>query len=274
VIRAGALLAALAVLAAPAQANDARAIRRALRSTPFFTEVFAPKRAAEGVVITLHKGSWSATGATAAASEHPDDRAWLRRRWLAVNSSYRPGAAGLSDIRLVYRRVWRAIRHRLPVCFAGASAGGNLALLAAETLPDLDCVVAEAAPTDLVHIASQPAWDGSSNGPGYIHDSAVQALGEPNLSAFSPLFAADRIHARVLLAEAEQDPLIPRQQLDDMCARLGSECAGVMRMAPGPLWFVHASVARTQLAAFRRAETRLAHGAARAFEARGQPNAR
>jgi dienelactone hydrolase len=272
-IRWGAVPAALAVLAAPAHANDARDIRRALETTPFFTEVFAPSRAPEGVVITFHKGSWSATGQAAAASEHPDDRAWVRRHWLAVNSSYRPGAAGLRDVRLVYERVHRATRHRLPICLVGASAGGDLTLLSAESLPDLGCVVAEAAPTDLVNIASEPVWDGSTSGPAYIHDAAVQALGEPNLNAFSPLFGAQRIHARVLLAQAERDPLIPRQQSADMCTRLGSRCAGFMPLAPGPLLFVHARVARTSLSAFRRAETRLARGAVAAF-ARRHPRAR
>ena len=264
-IRQAAVLAAFAVFAAPAHANEASEIRRVLKPAPFFTEVFAPKRAPRGVAITLHKGSWSATGAAAAASEHADDRAWVRRRWLAVNSSYRPGATGLADIRLVYRRVWRAVRHNLPVCLVGASSGGNLALTAAEGLPGLSCVVAEATPTDLVNIASQPVYDGSTTGPAYIHDAAVQALGEPNLAAFSPLFDADRISARVLFAQAEQDPLIPDQQSGDMCVRLAERCAGAMRMAPGPLWFVHAGVARSQLAAFRDAESRLARQIVAAF---------
>src|SRR4029079_12475459 len=128
---------------------------------------------------------------------------------------------------------WRAVRHRLPVCLVGASAGGNLALTAAEGPPDPDCVVAEAAPTDLVDIASQPVYDGSTTGPAYIHDTAAQALGEPNLNAFSPLFGADRIGARVLFAQAEQDPLIPQQQAADMCARLAKRRAGAGPIGAG-----------------------------------------
>src|SRR5439155_16783546 len=136
--------AALALcLPAAASASDARAIRAALRSEPFFTEVFTPARAAEGVVITLHRGSWSATGREPAATEHGDDHAWLRRHWLVVNSSYRPGVLGLADVRSVYVRVRGAIDRALPICMVGASSGGNLALLAAARLPDLRCLVAE-----------------------------------------------------------------------------------------------------------------------------------
>jgi acetyl esterase/lipase len=232
---------------ATASASDARAIRAALRSEPFFTEVLTPSRPAEGVVITLHRGAWSATGRDAAATEHADDHAWLRRHWLVVNSSYRPGVLGLADVRSVYVRVRLAIQRALPICMVGASSGGNLALLAAVRLPDLRCLVAEAAPTDLMAT-------------GGIHDLAVQALGEQNLRAFSPLFAADRIEAEVLVAGAEQDPLVPPQQLSDLCMRL-ARCAGSLSLAEGPLWFVHAGVDHAALSAFRRAETALARRA-------------
>ncbi|MFL5845186.1 MAG: alpha/beta hydrolase family protein [Solirubrobacteraceae bacterium] len=259
------------IASAAAGGGDAARIRAALRAEPFFTELFVPSRAPEGIAITFHRGAWTGTGAQAAAAEHADDRAWMHRRWLVVNSSYRPGTAGLADVRDVYRRVRRATRDALPICMIGASSGGNLALLAATRLPDLACLVAEAAPADLVDIGSQQAYDGSaesgssSTGPAYIHDVAIQALGADNLRPFSPLYVATRIKARVLLAEAEQDPLIPAQQLDDLCGRLAARCAGSLRLAPGPLSFVHAGVSRPALAQYRRAESRLAHLVAQRF---------
>jgi dienelactone hydrolase len=244
------LCVAVFLLALPGAATAAGPadVRAALRSEPFFTEVFAPSHPAEGVVITLHRGAWSSTGRDAAATEHADDRAWLRRRWLVVNSSYRPGVLGLADVRSVYIRVRRALGNKLPLCLVGASSGGTLALLAATRLPQLDCLVAEAAPTDLL-------------APGGIHDLAAQALGEQNLRAFSPLFVADRIKADVLVAGAQQDPLVPQQQLSDLCTRLASRCAGFLSLAPGPLFFVHAGVERGALSRFRRAETALASSA-------------
>jgi dienelactone hydrolase len=265
---AGVCTLALHALTQSAEAAPTRpdaAVRAALRSAPFFTEIFVPPRRALGVVITFHRGAWSATGSQPAATEHPDDHAWLRRHWLVVNSSYRPGVAGLSDARSVYRRVNRAVHGELPICMVGASSGGNLALLAATRLPTLACVVAEAAPVDLVNIASEVTYDpnadggASSTGPAYVHDAAAQALGADNLRAFSPLFMTERIEADVLVADAEQDPLIPPQQLSDFCARLSSRCAGFLRMAPGPLSFVHAGVDRAALSQFRQAETSLAH---------------
>lgn len=262
-------LAAHASSAHPTAAKPtAAAIRAALRGAPLFTELFIPRSPLQGVVVTLHRGAWTATGRSAAATEHADDRAWVRRRWLAVNSSYRPGAQALADVRLVYRRVRGATHARLPICLVGASSGGNLALVAATQLSGIACVVAEAAPSNLVDIATQTAYDPSapggysSSGPSYIHDVAIRQLGEDRLDDFSPLFAATRITAPVLLAEARDDPLIPERQQSDLCSRLGRRCAGSLTLKPGPLSFVHAGVARSALGWFRRLETDLAHDAA------------
>lgn len=253
---------------------NALAIRAALRGVPFFTEVFVPRRPLQGIVITLHRGAWGVTGQSPAATEHADDHAWVRRRWLVVNSSYRPGTQGLTDVRTIYRRVRRATHAAVPICLVGASSGGNLALVAATQLPGIACVVAESAPSDLVDIASQTAYDpsapngASSTGPSYIHDVATQRLGESNLGEFSPLFATDRITASVLLAQAQQDPLIPEQQQSDLCSRLGTRCVGSLALQPGPLSFVHAGVARSALMWFRRRETALARDAVRMFRRR------
>jgi alpha-beta hydrolase superfamily lysophospholipase len=120
-----------------------------------------------------------------------------------------------------------------------------------------------------VNIASQTAYDPnaeggmSATGPTYIHEAATQMLGGERLASFSPLRVARRITAHVLLAQAEQDPLIPPQQQSDLCRRLAARCAGSLRLAAGPLAFPHASVARTALSAFRRAETELASAATR-----------
>lgn len=278
-LAAAALLCALATTAlaqaaeAAPRGGKAAAIRAALRSAPFYTETFAPSREAEGVVITLHRGAWAGTGRQAAATEHADAHAWLRRRWLVVNSSYRPGTAGLADVLSAYRRVAAAVRGTLPICMVGASAGGNLALLAATRLPDVGCVVAEAAPTDLVNISSQAAYDPNAEGgaspvgPTYVHDAAVQALGADNLRRFSPLFVAHLIKARVLLAEAERDPLIPAQQLSDLCARLRSRCVRRVQLAPGPLNFVHGRVSRAALSRYRLVETKLARRVVADFRA-------
>lgn len=264
------LAAATATAEASVSRQDVKAIRRTVRSLPFFTETSVPKRSPAGVVITLHKGSWAATGRAAAESEHQDVAAWLRRRWLVVNSSYRPGVRGLADVRATYARVSKAVGRRAPICLVGASAGGNLALIAATRIQTLSCVVAEAVPTDLVNIASQLAYDpasetgASTTGPTYVHDSAEQALGAENLRAFSPLLQAERTRARVLLAVAERDPLIPVEQETDYCARL-ARCEGALQLEAGTLQFVHAGVSRAALSAFRSKETAMARLLARPY---------
>jgi hypothetical protein len=126
-IRAGIFVAGIAAfaVAAPAQAESpnrlTHRIAAAVRGQPFFTEVLTPARQPRGVVITFHRGAWSATGAAAAATEHGDDHAWLRRGWIAVNSSYRPGVQGLDDAQSIFTRVRRVAGGQLPICLVGAS---------------------------------------------------------------------------------------------------------------------------------------------------------
>jgi dienelactone hydrolase len=241
-------LAALCCLAAPATATagggDAVRARAALRSARFFTEVFAPRAPARGVVLTLHQSGWQATGRAAAAREHPEDRFWLRRRWIAVNSSYRPGRAGLRDVLWVYDSLRRSLGPDEPICLSGASAGGNLALLAAARRRSVACVVARAAPSDLVHIGGEAAYDRSARGPVWVHDQAQRMLGAGALGRFSPMRVARRIRALVLLAEAAHDALIPWRQQLDLKRELRDRCVGVVRLAPGDARFVHARVSR------------------------------
>ena len=86
--------------------------------------------------------------------------------------------------------VYNAARQRypdLPICAVGISAGGNLALNLATREPDLDCVVALSAPTDLTTVARQDPKGEEA------YKAAVAAFGKDALVKFSPVRHADAI---------------------------------------------------------------------------------
>lgn len=159
-----------------------------------------------GHVILLHGGGWRATPSGAPELLRPLAEALSARGYTAQVVVQAGGQASLSGVLTLVEET-KAQIGELPLCLYGESSGGHLALLAAAALPEqVSCVVASAAPLDLLHFPTDTADHR------YVLDAARAAFG-PDLSAVDPLSLAPGIRARALLIGAVNDPLIPVEQL-------------------------------------------------------------
>jgi acetyl esterase/lipase len=178
-----------------------------------------------GVVMLIHGGGWERDD-TGYEEQRKNAENFERRGYVTVAIGYDKGARGFRQIDAVYEEV-RERYPELPVCASGISAGGHLALMLATREPELDCVIALAAPTDLTTLGEQdPSGD-----EGY--KAAVDAFGANRLARFSPIRYADRIKADVLLIVAESDPVaLPEQSRELAEALPGAE---LLILPPGPI---------------------------------------
>jgi pimeloyl-ACP methyl ester carboxylesterase len=114
------------------------------------------------------------------------------------------------------------------------SAGAHIALMLAVKYPDLACVVDLAGPTDLASLAHQPGGQ-----PGYA--LSAKTFGVRRLTAYSPALHARSIRAKALLVYAQNDPIVPLAQGEELARALpGSR---LIVLPPGPVFFVHSTVA-------------------------------
>jgi acetyl esterase/lipase len=179
----------------------------------------------KGLVMLIHGGGWQPSD-----SEYEQQRQNARslqdQGYATVAIGYDEGAKGFRQVVEVYKEA-REQYPNLPICASGISAGGHLALMLAVREPDLDCVLALAAPTDLTTLAEDdPSGDEA-------YRAAVKAFGEDRLAEFSPLRYADRIKAKVLMIIAESDPIAPVAQDRKLAAALPG--AELVVLPPGPL---------------------------------------
>jgi acetyl esterase/lipase len=234
--------AALFVVLVLALASDARAAPPTELTPPS-----AGQRPA-GLVIVLHGGDWLGGNGVGIAIVRPWAQWFNRRGWTALNADYDSGAPALGEIAALYDR-WRArLGPRAPICAAGQSAGGHLALMLASIRPFLDCVIAEAAPTDFPLLAAS-----SRSGAVAAAQVARTMLGDP--VAWSPVHWAKRIRAPAALSYATDDPLVPLSQGRVLARRLHGATVTVLR--PGPIPWVHTHVSPASLTAAARAERAL-----------------
>jgi acetyl esterase/lipase len=178
-----------------------------------------------GVVMLIHGGGWERSYS---GYEEQRENAvnFEDKGYATVAIGYDKGAKGLRQVVATYEEA-RKRYPELPICASGLSAGGHLALMLAAREPDLDCVVALAAPTDLTALAAQdPEGDEA-------YEAAVRAFGERRLAKYSPIRYADRIKAKVLLMVAAADPVAPAAQVRELAQVLpGSE---LLVLPPGPV---------------------------------------
>lgn len=179
----------------------------------------------KAVVMLIHGGGWQPSDSgyeeQKANAENFQDQGYA-----TVAIGYDEGAKGFRQVVDVYREAQRRYPD-LPICASGISAGGNLALMLATREPDLTCVVALAAPTDLTSLAEQdPEGDEA-------HQAAVKAFGKDQLAKFSPVRYADRIKAKVLLILSESDPVDPVDQGEELARVLPD--LELLVLPPGPV---------------------------------------
>ena len=228
----GGLAAALAIVAVVSGCGssnggaDLSACKNRSRGLPTVTWAI-PTPNPSAVVILLHGGGWQPNpGGYRAQVKY--GKAIQAGGAVTVAVGYGTGATGLRQIEDVYSKARRCFPNA-PICAVGDSAGGNLALMLATREPDLSCVIARAAPTDLTALAAQ--------GGSETHQLALDAFGEQGLAKFSPVRRADAIHARVLVIMAESDPLVPAAQGRELKRALPD--AELIVLPPGPAPFVH-----------------------------------
>ena len=216
-------------------------------------------RRPRGIMLLIHGGGWYIVGPGPLATERRDASCWRRRGWLTVNIDYPACARSLAGVLWFHDRVRARLGRRLPLCAEGASAGAHLALMLAARRPGVACVIGLGAPTDLVAINRQASASGDRNGSRAVGTMARNAFGRRRLAALSPVRHAGTIHARVLLATARRDIVIPLAQSRAMrdALRARHRYAESVILAPGRTQWVHANVSRRGLARFHAAERRL-----------------
>jgi dipeptidyl aminopeptidase/acylaminoacyl peptidase len=193
---------------------------------------FAGRRP-RALVIMVHGGGWSGVGAGVVHSLDTTAQLLNSQGYETLNVDYRPGRRSFDDVLAFYDRARRRLGRRYPICMLGASAGGQLSLMVALRRPDVACVIAFAAPTDLVSIGGTPKAD-------LVHRAAVDAFGARDLAEWSPARRRGAIRSPILLFNATTDPAIPYQQALDL--RRAQRDVTLVRLRPGPAGFVHSSV--------------------------------
>jgi acetyl esterase/lipase len=203
-------------------------------------EIGRPVGSVRRVMLLVHGGGWYKVGQGALNPYHDNARAWRNAGWETVNVDYGACGHSLPDVVKTYDLVRAQVGDAVPICVQGDSAGGQLALMLAVRRSAVACVIAYGAPTDL--------WTGSA----YALGMARAAFGRERLTKYSPASGAARISARVLLATATDDSVIPQSQnrelADRMIAAQPGASVDVATIDPGPLSFVHGSASPFALA--------------------------
>jgi dipeptidyl aminopeptidase/acylaminoacyl peptidase len=209
-------------------------------------------------MLLIHGGAWTTVGEAARHSMDGDAHRFRALGWSTEELDHRRGAKALIDVIAAYDRLRRRVGHGTPICAYGASSGGHLALMLASRRPDLACVIAEGAPTDLPTLTGPVAE--------YAHRYFDHAGG---LAAWSP--ARRTISTRVLLVHAVEDDVVSV----DQAARFTSAypATRVIELAPGrSVGYVHCRVAARDVRRWHRAERAFISAVERTSTARGGPS--
>jgi hypothetical protein len=246
----------------------------ALGGMPALYEVGAPTgefagQAPKGVMMLVHGGSWYVTGQGGLASLRGDANRWRARGWQTVNLTYRGCGKSILDVVAFFDRI-RAVYPGKKVCALGSSAGAHLVMLLAGVRPDLACAIGRGTPTDLDAAKDESAYNPANGTLSNIeagrreHNWAVAAFGLENLAWYSPTSWAAQLKARILLASAGDDAVIPWQQTldlrDAVNAKRPSNYVDTVRMQPGSLPWVHGTVSPEAWDDYLKRELRVVEG--------------
>jgi acetyl esterase/lipase len=185
----------------------------------------------KAVVMLLHGGGWQPSPA-GYEGEKKSAPILQDRGYATVAIGYDAGTKGFRQVVAVYKEARRQYPD-VPICASGISAGGHLALMLATREPDLSCVMALSAPVDLTTLAEQDPEGEES------YEAAVKAFGTRKLATFSPVRYADRIRAKVLLIQAEDDPVVPVEQADELKRALPDAEVLILKTGDIPAVFAH-----------------------------------
>jgi acetyl esterase/lipase len=202
-------------------------------------------------MMFVHGGAWATVGRKAMRTEREVATKWRAAGWETVSVSYRACRRSIRDVVRFYDLIRARVGPGVPICLRGQSAGGHLALVVAAKRPDVACVISLAAPTNLRSVKAQGRIEAASGtvpasvkaGAARVRNLAVAAFGKRRLRAISPVTYAPRIGARLLLATAVNDVVMPQGQAHELAQAVTSTRAGayvdVVQLDPGPTAFVH-----------------------------------
>ncbi len=166
--------------------------------------------APRGTMIMVHAGGWAGHDANAQRllMDRPGELL-LARGWRVVSVDYEEGQAGLQDVLDAAGSELARIGSNGPVCLYGESAGAHLALVAAERLRAIDCVIGLGTPTDLPLYTQEAAT--SLDDRLKLVASQITRLFGATLDALAPwnlVSLAPKIHADVLLVREGDDNMV------------------------------------------------------------------
>jgi dipeptidyl aminopeptidase/acylaminoacyl peptidase len=229
----------------------------------------------KGWVMVIHGGGWQSVGREDVASEDSTAAFVTHLGWAADNIDYRKGEHSLPDVLAAYDALRKRVGNSAKICLLGHSAGGNLALLAAEHRRSVSCVISGAGPTDLVHFAEQKAYKltsllGALYTPAWAFEQyMITSFGiNPKvLARWSPADHASELHVPLLLGASTYDPLVPQHQMAELrTAMKAAHSTGTIKtvllagaktpngQAPN---FVHASITKHAMTIWQRDERQL-----------------
>jgi dienelactone hydrolase len=236
---------------------------------PAYYEVGEPTgeyegQAPKGVMLVIHGGGWSVVGGYNVQKVRPEADRWRARGWRTLNITYHSCSQSIADVKWFYDAARTTWGTSMPYCATGQSAGAHLSLLLAASRPTVNCVIAEAGPTDMTSLKSQsvdlPDPVAASDGSRQLYNMMASAFGGDDQAIwFSP--AQWKINARVLWGVGGGDSLVPAAQgdllKDKMLANDPNAYIDVEHLAAGSTWWVHTAVSQEALDSFYAAEEKL-----------------
>ena len=175
-----------------------------------------PAGPARGTMILVHAGGWAGHDAHAQRllMERPGDLL-LARGWRVVSIDYEEGTAGLQDVLNTAGSELARQSSNGPVCIYGESAGAQLALVAAQRLRAIDCVIGLGTPTDLP-LYNEEAAASIDEKIKLVASQITRFFGDTleALTPWNPVALAPAIHSDVLLIREADDNIISAQQYE------------------------------------------------------------
>ncbi len=218
-----------------------------------FYEIYQPSGPVRGTMLLLHGGGWTDKRGDARRAMIVSSLAYLEQGWRVVNVSYTPPdddggkrpkpKAMLRDVVAFYDQVHKAFPG--PVCAAGDSAGGHLAVMLALARPQLSCAVANGAPLDLIAL-SRESKENSELGREQLEK--MFGTDRKDLRYFSPnrRWDSSRDKTPVFLMVASDDPYVPKSQAAGFLKADPGAKVEILKSAeqgdPGSVEFVHGPV--------------------------------
>jgi acetyl esterase/lipase len=220
-----------------------------------------------GWILGIHGGGWLGNDPAYITAAEPYCAWFNSQGWSAYNIDYRNGIRSLPDCLAAYDFLRGTIGPSLPIVTAGGSAGAHLALMVAAYRP-VAGVIAQAPPTDLGKLPTQPAYAPGDvdplTGSRYTYDNWIKPFfgwPYPRLWQWSPNRVARQIKGPVLMGGCTFDEFVPHAQLTTFAARRPHNTTVMLLDGADPqppsLNFTHASVTDEALASFNSATVSL-----------------